>query len=243
MLLQVQSLSMSFGGLQALVDLSFEIAEGEIVGLVGPNGAGKSTLVGVISGAVRSRSGSVHFAGRDVTSLMPHRIAALGMARTFQLVQPFTGLTALDCTMLGVLYGSVAGRTERVSAAREQALDALNLVGLKPHANTPAEQLNATQRRRLEIARAIAARPRLVLLDEVLSGLGGEELEQGILLVRAIRDRGIAILVVEHIVRAIAALADRVIVLDRGRKVTEGTVAEVLDDRRALSAYFGLSRA
>ena len=243
MLLQVQSLSVSFGGLQALVDLSFEIAEGEIVGLVGPNGAGKSTLVGVISGAVRSRAGSVHFAGRDVTSLMPHRIAALGMARTFQLVQPFTGLTALDCTMLGVLYGSDAGRTERVSAAREQALDALNLVGLKPHANTPAEQLNATQRRRLEIARAIAARPRLVLLDEVLSGLGGEELEQGILLVRAIRDRGIAILVVEHIVRAIAALADRVIVLDRGRKVTEGTVAEVLDDRRALSAYFGLSRA
>jgi ABC-type branched-subunit amino acid transport system ATPase component len=211
------------------------------VDLVGPNGAGKSTLVGVISGAVRPGAGTVRFAGCDIASLSPHRIAALGLARTFHLVQPFTGLTALDCTLLGVLFGNAAGRIERVALAWQRTLEALDIVGLKTHADTPAEQLNATQRR-LEIARVIAAHPRLILLDEVLSGLGGEELEQGIALVREISGRDIAIRVVEHIVRAIAALADRVLVLDRGQKVAEGSVAEVLEERHAPSSYFGLSR-
>ena len=243
MLLELRSVSMSFGGLKALNDLSFHVAAGEIVGLVGPNGAGKSTLVGVVSGALRPRSGSVNFAGRDITGWPAHRIARLGLARTFQTVQPFTGLTALECAMLGALYGSAGGRSERLAVARHRAMEALDFAGLAPLAGLPAEQLNSTQRRHLEIARVLTARPRLVLLDEVLSGLNSEEVGQGIALVRRIRDRGIAILVIEHIVRAIAELADRVVVIDRGEKIADGTTAAVLDDRRALSSYFGLRRA
>ncbi|UYN96192.1 MAG: ABC transporter ATP-binding protein [Enhydrobacter sp.] len=242
MLLEVTDVCVTFGGVRALDALSFAVDEGEIVGLVGPNGAGKSTLVGVVSGALRADSGRVRFGGRDVTRLGPHRIAALGLARTFQTVQPFLGLTTRECAVLGATFGSADGRRTRLREAALSADEALAFVGLTPQAAMPAEQLNAAQRRLLEIARVLAARPRLILLDEVLSGLNTAELERGIELVRALRRRGIAVLLIEHIVRAIAGLADRVVVIDRGAKIAEGPVSSVLADRRALSAYFGVPR-
>ncbi len=237
--LEVRNLSVRFGGLNALNNVSFGVSEGEIVGLVGPNGAGKSTLVNVVSGTLASSEGQVVFRGQDVTGWAPSRIAAHGLARTFQLVQPFRGLTALECVTLGALYGSAADRPVGVSAARDLARAALELCELTASAESLCDELNASQRRRLEIARALAARPRLVLLDEALSGMTSSELASGIALVRSIRARGISVLMIEHIVSAVAKLADRIVVLDHGEVIASGSTASVLADRRAVAAYFG----
>lgn len=239
MLLEVRNLSVRFGGLRALNDISFGVGEGEIVGLVGPNGAGKSTLVNAVSGTLPRSKGQILFCERDVTGWSPSRIAALGLARTFQLVQPFRGLTALECATLGALYGSTAERPPGVSAARVLAHAALDACGLAASADSQCEALNASQRRRLEIARALAARPRLVLLDEALSGMNSAELEAGIALVRSIRARGISILMIEHMVRVVAELADRIVVLDHGEMIANGPASSVLSDRRAVDVYFG----
>jgi len=239
MLLDVQSLSVEFGGLRALNGVSFSVGAGEIVGLVGPNGAGKSTLVSAVSGALGRRGGRILFDGHDISGLPPSRISQLGLARTFQLVQPLRGLTALECVTLGALYGSAPGQATNVAAARRVAEDVLDFAGLGRAADTLSESLNGSQRRRLEVARALATRPRLILLDESLSGMNSAEIDHGMALVRAIRQRGIAVLIIEHIVRAIAELADRVIVLDRGEKIAEGPAASVLTDQRAVGVYFG----
>jgi branched-chain amino acid transport system ATP-binding protein len=239
MLLDVRNLSVRFGGLRALDDISFGVGDGEIVGLVGPNGAGKSTLVNAVSGTLPRSRGQILFCGQDVTGWSPSRIAGLGLARTFQLVQPFRGLTALECVTLGALYGSTAKRPSGVAAARGFAETALDLCGLTASADSPCDALNASQRRRLEIARALAARPRLVLLDEALSGMNSSELEAGIALVRSIRARGISILMIEHMVRVVAELADRIVVLDHGEMIANGPAAAVLADRRAVDVYFG----
>jgi len=239
MLLEVEDVSVEFGGLRALNGVSFTVDEGEIVGLVGANGAGKSTLVSAVSGALGRHGGRVVFAGRDITGLAPSRIAQMGLVRTFQLVQPFRGLTAIECVTLGALYGSARDRPAGIPAARRLAGQALEFAGLSMVADLSCDTLNASQRRRLEIARALAARPRLILLDECLSGLNSSEIDHGIALVRAIRARGIAILIIEHMVRVMSALADRIVVLDRGEKIADGPAADVLTDRRALGVYFG----
>ena len=239
MLLEVRNLSVRFGGLQALNDISFGVGVGEIVGLVGPNGAGKSTLVNAVSGTLARSKGQILFHGQDVTGWPPSRIAALGLARTFQLVQPFRGLSALECVTVGALYGRGADRPAGVRAARDLARAALEHCGLAASADSPCDALNASQRRRLEIARALAARPRLVLLDEALSGMNSSELESGIALVRSIRARGISILMIEHMVRVVAELADRIVVLDHGEMVANGPASAVLADRRAVDVYFG----
>jgi branched-chain amino acid transport system ATP-binding protein len=239
MLLEVRNLSVRFGGLKALSDISFAVGIGEIVGLVGPNGAGKSTLVNAVSGTLNRSNGQIFFCGQDVTSWSPSRIASLGLARTFQLVQPFRGLTALECVMLGALYGSSADRPPGVAAARRFVRSVLETCDLAASAETPCDSLNASQRRRLEIARALAARPRLVLLDEALSGMNSSEVEAGIALVRSIRARGISILMIEHMVRVVAELADRIVVLDHGKMIATGPASSVLVDRRAVDVYFG----
>lgn len=239
MLLEVKDVSVQFGGLRALNAVSFGVREGEIVGLVGPNGAGKSTLVNAVSGALGRHGGRIDFASRDISGFAPSRIARLGLVRTFQLVQPFRGLSAIECVTLGALYGSAADRPAGVPAARHLAEQALDFAGLSAVADLACDTLNASQRRRLEIARAVAARPKLILLDECLSGLNSTEIDQGIALIRAIRERGIAILIIEHLVRVMAHLADRIVVLDRGEKIADGPAADVLTDRRALGAYFG----
>ena len=229
MLLEVEDVSVQFGGLRALNGVSFGVQEGEIVGLVGPNGAGKSTMVNAMSGALGRHGGKIAFAGRDISGFASSRIAQMGLARTFQLVQPFRGLTAVECVTLGALYGSDTDRPSGVRAARRVAEQALAFAGLSAVAGLPCDTLNASQRRRLEIARALAARPKLILLDECLSGLNSSEIDQGITLVRAIRERGIAILIIEHMVRVMATLADRIVVLDRGEKIADGPATEVLD--------------
>lgn len=239
MLLEVRDLSVRFGGLEALSHVSFDIAPGEIVGLVGPNGAGKSTLVGAVSGSLARYSGQVTFAGESITGWSPSRIAALGLARTFQLVEPFRGMTALESVSLAALYGSASNRSGSIASAERAARVALGTCGLGGKEDTPCDSLNASQRRRLEIARSLAARPRLVLLDEVLSGMSSSELEDGIRLVRSIRDSGVSILMIEHVVRVVAALADRIVVLDHGMVIASGPTAAVLTDRRAIEVYFG----
>ncbi|MDI1266256.1 MAG: ABC transporter ATP-binding protein [bacterium] len=239
MLLEVQNVSVQFGGLRALNGVSFTVDEGEIVGLVGANGAGKSTMVSAVSGALGRHGGRVVFVGRDITGLAPSRIAGMGLVRTFQLVQPFRGLTAIECVTLGALYGSTSDRPAGIPTARRLAERALDFAGLSMVADLACDTLNASQRHRLEIARALAARPKLILLDECLSGLNSSEIDHGITLVRAIRARGIAILIIEHTVRVMSALADRIVVLDRGEKIADGPAADVLTDRRALGVYFG----
>ena len=241
-LLEVRSVTVRFGGVMALNDVSFDVEEGEGVALVGANGAGKSTMVGVVSGAQRCRPGSVRFAGVDVTRAAPHTVAALGLARTFQIVQPFSGLTARECTALGAMYGATAGR--RVGARDVNALadEALEFVGLTAFAEQPTDSLNAAQRRMLEIARAVAARPRLILLDEVLSGLNSAEIQRGLGLVNAILAKGTAVIMIEHVVQAVAGVAKRIVVLDQGGVIVDGPAAEVLQDERAVSAYFGVTR-
>lgn len=239
MLFELRGLSVRFGGLAALSDVSFGVDAGEIVGLVGPNGAGKSTVVNAVSGSLGRCDGQILFAGRDITGAAPSRIAALGLARTFQLVQPFRGLTALECATLGALYGSDAGRPRTLGAARELALQTLELCGLSASAHQLCDALNASQRRKLEIARALASRPRLILLDESLSGLSSNEIDAGLSLVRDIQARGIAILMIEHMVHVVVELAQRIVVLDHGEKIAEGPASDVMKDRRALDVYFG----
>jgi branched-chain amino acid transport system ATP-binding protein len=238
-LLDVRSATVRFGGVTALTDVTLQVQPGEAVGLVGPNGAGKSTLVAVVSGAQRCSPGTVRFAGKDVTRRSAHVVAGLGLARTFQIVHPFVGLTAHECITLGALFGSLDGRSARVQEARARADEALAFVGLSAFADYPAESLNAAQRRMLEIGRAVAARPRLVLLDEVLSGLNSAEIERGLELIRSIRARGIAVVMIEHVVQAVVSIAERIVVLDQGRKIADGPAAEVLNDERAIRAYFG----
>jgi branched-chain amino acid transport system ATP-binding protein len=241
-LLRVQSATVRFGGVTALNDVSFDVEEGEAVGLVGANGAGKSTLVAVVSGAQRCRPGSVHFAGVDVTRRPAHAIAALGLSRTFQIVHPFTGLTALECVMLSAMFGNARDRRHSIANARTVAAAALGLVGLADLADAQAESLNAAQRRMLEIARAMAARPRLVLLDEVLSGLNSAEIDHGMQLIRGILAEGIAVVMIEHVVQAVAGIAGRIVVLDQGRKIADGPTEAVVRDERAISAYFGIKK-
>jgi branched-chain amino acid transport system ATP-binding protein len=238
MLLEVDRLSVRFGGLRALAHVSVGVEADEIVGLVGPNGAGKSTLVNAVSGTLGRLDGRIAFAGNDINGMSPSDIAALGLLRTFQLVQPFHGLTTFECAMLGALYGSADARPKSLRSAQKLAEEALEITGLSDAALLACETLNASQRRRLEIARALAARPRLVLLDESLSGLNSVEIEEGLCLIRAIRKRGIAILIVEHLVPVMADLADRIVVLERGTKIADGPAATVLTDRRALDVYF-----
>ena len=242
MLLELRRLSVRFGGLAALSNVSFGVDAGEIVGLVGPNGAGKSTVVNAVSGAIARPDGQIMFAGRDITGAAPSRIAALGLARTFQLVQPFRGLTALECATLGALYGSEEGRPRSLAKARDLALEILDLCGLGTTAHQLCDALNASQRRKVEIARALASRPRLILLDESLSGLSSNEIDAGLSLVRAIRARGIAILMIEHMVHVMIELADRIVVLDHGEKIAEGPADHVMADRRSLDVYFGARR-
>lgn len=238
-MLEVRDLSVRFGGLRALSNISFDVGAGEIVALIGPNGAGKSTLVNAVSGTLPGSEGRIFFCGQDVTGWSPSRVATLGLARTFQLVQPFRGLTALECVTLGALYGNASDRPAGVSAARSFAQSTLELCGLAANADMQCEALNASQRRRLEIARALAARPQLILLDEALSGMNSSELESGIALVRLIHARGISILMIEHMVRVVAELADRIIVLDHGEMISSGPAATVLADPRAVDVYFG----
>jgi branched-chain amino acid transport system ATP-binding protein len=229
-LLQVCELARAFGGLKAVDALSFEVNAGEIVGLIGPNGSGKTTALNLISGALRPDSGSVRFDGEDLAGRPAHRITRAGIARTFQLVRVFARMTVRENVRAGLLV-------RRGSAAEEDELMAR--VGLSARAERLAGELTYIDQKRLELARALALRPRLLLLDEWLAGLNPSELLDGVALIRSLRGSGITILMVEHVMDAIRSLCDRCVVMNSGVKIAEGTPQQVLADRRVVQAYLG----
>jgi branched-chain amino acid transport system ATP-binding protein len=222
-----------------LSDVSLTLHRHEIIGLIGPNGAGKTTLVGVVSGATPGWTGRIDFRGRPLRGLKPYRIGRLGIARTFQIAQPFTRMTVLENVVVGGLYGHAEGG---VRLARQRAAVLLDELGLSEKANEPAETLNAPERKRLELAKALSMDPTVLLLDEVMAGLNAAEIELAVELIRHVHKRGVTIVLIEHVMQAIASLADRVIVLHHGEKITEGPPEAVLADERVIGAYLGSRR-
>ncbi len=232
--LVIRNLSRRFGGLRAVQDLSFSVNERETVALIGPNGAGKTTSFNLITGHYRPDAGSVTGFGRELVGLRPHGICAHGLARTFQVARPFGKMTVLANVMTGALL-----RNRRLEAAREQAREAIAFVGLTARENTLACDLTTIDQRRLELARALATQPRLLLLDEVMAGLNPAEINQAVALVGKLSQRGLTIVIVEHVMRAIMAVAHRIVVLDHGQKIAEGSPKEVIANKEVVRAYLG----
>ena len=235
-LLRVRGLTHSFGGLRAVDRLDLEMAPGEIVGLLGPNGSGKTTAMNLISGALVPDAGTIEFEGERVDGLPAFKLARKGIARSFQLVRVPAGLSCLENVISGLAFGP---RGLWGDAARQRGHELLARIGLADKADTPAGELTYIEQKRLELARALALEPRLLLLDEWLAGLNPTELHEGIALVREIRGSGLTILLVEHVMDAIRALCDRCIVMSAGAKIAEGPTAEVLSHPAVLEAYLG----
>jgi branched-chain amino acid transport system ATP-binding protein len=235
-LLAVQGVGKRFGGLQAVRDLSFAMRQGEILGLIGPNGAGKSTLFNLINGVFAPDNGKIVFNGIDITGQKPFVVARHGLARTHQIVQPLTNMTVLENCTVGACFGR---QNLPLVRAREAAREAIAVAGLEERASTLALHLTIAGKKRLELARALAARPLLLLLDEVLAGLNPTEIEHMIGVIRRIRDRGISILIIEHLMQAIMSLSDRIIVLNYGEKLAEGEPSEVARNPLVIEAYLG----
>ena len=237
-MLEVRGLSISFGGLRAVEDVGLEVPAGRIVALIGPNGAGKTTCFNLISGFLKPDRGSVAFDGRDITGLAPHRICALGMTRTFQIVQPFGAQTVRENVAVGA---HLRVRSRRVALAR--AGEIARRLGLGDELDKLALNLTIAGRKRLELARALATGPKLLLLDEVLAGLNPQEITGVIPVIRAIRDAGVTILMIEHVMQAVMHLADAVYVLSNGRLIAQGAPVAVTNDPLVIEAYLGTGTA
>jgi branched-chain amino acid transport system ATP-binding protein len=234
-MLDVKGLSKSFRGLHALQDASFAVPQGGIVGLIGPNGAGKTTCFNMIAGVFAPDAGSITFAGKPIHGLRPDQVCSAGIGRTFQIVKPFAGLTVLDNVVVGALL-----RSKNVSAAKKRAAEIMERLGLGAKADMPASSLTLPDRKRLEVARALATRPRLLLLDEVMAGLRPTECDQIVAVFRELnRAEGLTILLIEHVMRAVMALAQSIVVLHHGEVIARGTPDAVVRDTAVLECYLG----
>ncbi len=235
--LRAEHLKKNFGAVAATDDVSFELRKGEILGLIGPNGAGKTTLVDLLTGVEKPSEGRVEFDGTDITRWVPHRIGKAGLVRTFQIVKPFTHMTVGDNVTIGALFGH--GQRRSVGAARERADEVLEMAELGSKTDHSAASLTPQETKRLELAKALAADPTVLLLDEVMAGLHATEIDQAVALVRRVNESGVAVLVIEHVMKAIMQLCDRVIVLETGSIIAEGHPEEVTNDPEVIKAYLG----
>ena len=233
-LLQVSGLTRAFGGLRAVSNLSFEVRAGEILGLIGPNGAGKTTVFNLVTGFIRPTEGDIRLDGQSLVGLKPHAVNRRGIARTFQIVKPFPHLTVRENVAIAAL-----ARLGRRMAAETEAARVLEQVGLEGKFDSPAADMTLSDQKRMEIARALATHPKLLLLDEPLCGLNPREIEDACVLIEKIRNGGVTIVLVEHVMKAIMRISDRVVVIRQGEKIAEGVPAQIVSDPAVIAAYFG----
>jgi branched-chain amino acid transport system ATP-binding protein len=236
--LELLGVTKRFGGVAAVDGVSFEIAKGEIVGIIGPNGAGKTTLLNCVSGLHRLDGGDIRWQGESIAGVAPHRIARIGIGRTFQIVRPFGSMTVRENAAVGAMFGSDAAR-RGPKEAFEMADHVLELVGLRAKAGHPVSALTIPDRKRLEVARAVATKPQLLLLDEVMAGLNNVEIDEALEMVRAVHATGVTVLLIEHVMRVIVGVCRRAVVLDFGQVLAEGEPEVVLRDERVIQAYLG----
>ena len=236
-ILEAEGVTKYFGGLAAVSHVDFNVDQGKVVGLIGPNGAGKTTLFNLISGALVPKEGAIRFSGQNITGLKPHKICKMGLARTFQSVKIFANMPVLDNVLLGSLFGT-SNSMSSADAARE-ATGFLEFVGLSAVRATPAKDLTLANQKRLEVARALATKPELLLLDELMAGLNPTETAEAMELVTRIRDKGITIFMIEHVMKAIMSVCDRIMVLHHGEKIAEGTPQEIATSRTVVEVYLG----